>query len=465
MEIKKYDLVAIGTGSAMLVVDGFLRFKPDAKIAVIDKDEPGGICLTRGCIPSKLIIYPAELLAEIKKADEFGIDVDIKGINFKRIMERMRKIIEEDIKMIEEGLKASKVDYYRDVATFIEPYTLKVGNNIIRGETIVIGSGSKPLIPNIPGLKEAGYLTSDDVLKLDEIPESLAIIGGGYIAMEYGNLFARLGCDVKIIEMADRLLPNEEIEISKAVEREMREIAEIYTSHRVVEVRSGNPKVVIAEKDGNKKEIEADEILVAVGRAPNSDILKPEMGGIETSNGWIKVNEYLQTTIPRVYALGDAIGKHMFKHVANYEARVVLSNILGMRIAINYKAVPHAVFTQPEVASVGMKEREAINKFGKDNVLIGFARMDETGRGLAMKANGFVKLIVKKDGEILGCHIVGKDASILIQEVVLAMQNDIKVSGIINSMHIHPALSEVILWASSNLMSVDDYAKLSKNFI
>ena len=464
----EYDLIAIGTGSAMSVVEAFLALNPEAKVAVIDKDEPGGICLTRGCIPSKILLYSAEVAREVRRSGNFGINSRIDGIDFRKVMGRMRRIIDEDIKMIEEGLKNSpNIDYFRDVAEFVEPYKLKVGDKVISSKKIIIGAGSKPLVPKIEGLEEAGYLTSDSLLKLEEMPESLAIIGGGYVAMEYGNFFAQLGCNVKIVEMADRILPNEELEISKFVERKMKEVAEIHTKSRVFKVeKRGEEKVLLVEKDGKTEEIEAEEILVAVGRAPNSDILKPEKGGIETERGWIKVNEYLETSVPGVYALGDAIGKHMFKHVANYEAKVVIFNaILGRKMKVNYKVVPHAVFTYPEVASVGLKEGEALEKFGKENVFVGFFRLEETGKGIAMDEEGFVKLIVKRDGEILGCHIAARNASILIQEVVLAMEHNLSVFDLAESMHIHPAQSEVVMWAASNLMSVDEYSKIREEIV
>jgi len=467
--LKHYDAIAIGTGSVMAVVNGLIQYNPDAKVAVIDKDRPGGICLTKGCIPSKILVYPAELISDIEKAKELGIDVEIKGVNFGKIMGRMRKIVDEDVKEIERALEEHpNIDYYRDVAMFTAPYQLKVGNERIRAEKIFIGSGSKPLIPGIKGLGEAGFITSDTLLQLEEMPESLAIIGGGYIAVEYGNFFARLGCDVKIVEMFPRILYNEEPELSQAVQDELGRIAEIHTSHKVVEVRKGNglKKVVAVDSEGNKKEMEAEEVLVAAGRTSNSDILKPENGGIKTDpRGWILVNEYLETSMPGVYALGDAIGKHMFKHVANHEARIILENaVLGRRKMMNYDVVPHAAFTQPEIASVGLKEAEAIDRYGKDNVLIGYERYETTGKGLAMNAKGFVKVIVRKDGRILGAHIAGKYASIMIQEIVNVMAANAGVSLVLEAMHIHPALSEAVMWAFGNLMEVEEYHRMLAEF-
>jgi dihydrolipoamide dehydrogenase len=296
---------------------------------------------------------------------------------------------------------------------------------IIKSDKIFIGSGSRPMIPPIKGLEEAGYLTSDSLLYLTEMPESLAIIGGGYIAVEYGNFFARIGCDVKIVEMLPRILSNEEPEVSKAVQKELERHAEVFTSHRVVEVeKRGDRKFLVAvDMEGNKREIEAENVLVAVGRESNADLLKPELGGVEVDDkGWIKVNKYLETSAKGVYAIGDANGKYMFRHVANKEALVAFENAFrGRKIEMDYTSVPHAVFTQPEVASVGMREEEAVEKFWKENVLIGYEEMRTTGKGLALNLDGFAKVIVHRNGDILGAHIVGKCASILIQEVATLM--------------------------------------------
>ncbi len=466
--MEEYDLIAIGTGTAMSVVEAFLALNPDARVAVIDKDDPGGICLTRGCIPSKILLYSAEVAREVKRSRKFGIEGKIESIDFGKVMGRMRRIVEEDVKMIESQLKRAKnIDYFRNAAEFVDKYKLRVGEEVVTSKRIVVGSGSKPLVPRIDGLDEAGYLTSDTLLKLDEMPESLAIIGGGYVAMEYGNFFAQLECDVKIVEMSDRILPAEEVEVSKFVERKMGELAEIYTGSRVFKVRrEGGRKVLFFERGGRIEKTEVEEILVAVGRAPNSDLLKPERGGIETENGWIKVNEYLETSVPGVYALGDAIGKHMFKHVANYEAKVVIYNlVLGKRMKVDYRVIPHAVFTNPEVASVGMKEEEAVERYGRENVFVGFFRLEDTGKGIAMDEEGFVKFVVKRDGEILGCHVVGRNASVLIQEVVLAMQHNLTIFDLAEAMHIHPAQSEVVMWAASNLMSVDEYGRIKEEIL
>ncbi len=463
--MKEYDLIAIGTGSVMNILNGYIARNADARVAVIDKDKPGGICLTKGCIPSKILFYPVELLSDIWKAKEFGIDLNIKNINFQKIMNRMRTIIRKDIGKIEGGLKSHpNIDYYRAEARFIAPYTLVVNGEEIKAEKIFICSGSRPLIPKIKGLEKTGYFTSDTLLQLKNLPESLAVIGGGYIAVEYGNFFAKLGSKVKVIEMLPRILANEEPELSQAVESELRKFAELYTSLRVVEIKKeGDTKKIITRDSRNRTiVVEAKEILLAAGRASNSDILEPEKGGIKTDRrGWILVNEYLETSQPGVYALGDANGKFMLKNVANQEAKVVFYNaVLGKMEKMSYDIVPYAVFTEPEIASVGLKEKEAIDKYGKNNILIGYERYMNTGKGIAMNEKGFVKIILKKDGTILGAHIAGKNASILIQEVVNLMYARAGSHTMLEAMHIHPALSEAVKWAFTRPMDIESYHKV-----
>ncbi len=331
------------------------------KIAVIDKDEPGGICLTRGCIPSKLLLYPAELVRVIETAGEFGIDVELKNIDFKRVMERMRSKISKEINMIHEGLSSDpNIDYYQEVAEFIAPYTMKVGNETITSKMIFLCTGSKPLIPQVKGLNDAGYLTSDTALKMTELPESIGIMGGGFIAAEYAHFFSAMGSRVTIIGRNPRFLPNEEPEVSELAMREMSKHMNILTNHEVIEVHStsGGKKKIIAQdrSSGNKIDVVIDEILVATGRAPNTDILHPEKGGIKTdAKGWIVINEYFETSQPNIWAFGDADGKYLFKHVANYESIVVYNNaVQNKRVKVDYHAVPYAIFSHPEIGTVGL---------------------------------------------------------------------------------------------------------------
>ncbi len=514
--MKEYDLISIGTGSAMSVVDAMLQANPNLRVAVVDKDEPGGICLTRGCIPSKLLLYPAEMIRTIEQANEFGIDVQLHKIDFNKIMERMRHHINEEIEMIRNGLTESEnIDYYHDAAEFVEPYTLKVGGNsndvTIRAKMIFLCSGSKPFIPPIKGLEDISYHTSDSILAMDRLPESIAIVGGGYIGAEYGHFFSSMGSHITIVGKNKRFLPHEEAEISELAKRKIGKYMTIITNSEVIEVINSNGTADIAEADANatsseeshyKKKYEqkgskkkklviardmisgerttitAEEVLIAAGRGPNTDILHPERAGIKTDeNGWIVVNEYLETSQPNVWAFGDANGVYPFKHKANYEAELVYYNTtLGKngeeaekkktysKLKKDYRAVPHAVFAYPEVAAVGLGEGEALAKYGENKILLGIARYEDTAKGIAMGIKDcFVKVIVKADDlELIGAHIIGPHASILIQEIINIMytQQERTMKPILSAMHIHPALSEVVQRSVSSLMPPQQYHHL-----
>lgn len=468
--MKEYDLISIGTGSTMNIVGVMIQKNPQMKVAVIDKDEPGGICLTRGCIPSKMLLYPAELVRTIGRAGELGIDVNIRKVDFGRVMERMRTLIYKDIDMIRQGLSHSEnIDYYPVVAEFISPYTLKVGDETITSKMIFLCTGSKPIIPPIKGLDEVGYLTSDTVLTMNQPPRSLAIVGGGYIAAEYGHFFSAMGSKVTIIGRNPQFLKQEEPEVSALAKKALGKHMAILTNHEVREAEktsTGEKRLIaVSRENGERAVIAADEILIATGRGPNTDVIHPERGGIKTDKrGWIIVDEHLETSQPNIWAFGDANGKHLFKHVANYESLVVYYNaVLNRKMKADYHAIPHAVFTYPEIGSVGLKEKEAIGKYGEDNVLIGLYRYENTAKGEAMGVKEyFVKVIVEKETmKILGAHIIGPYASVLIQEIINLMYTpEQSAEPIINGMHIHPALNEVVERAFRSLMTPEEYRKL-----
>lgn len=465
--MKEYDFIVIGSGSALEIVRTLVQEQPNLKVAVVDKDEPGGICLTRGCIPSKILLYPAELVRTVERAREFGISVDLKNVDFQAVMQRMRALIYKDIKGIRQGLTHSKnVDYYRDTAQFVGPYTLNVGDKTITSKTILLCTGSKPAIPAISGLENVAYLTSDTILNLNQLPETIAIIGGGYIAAEYGHFLAAMGSRVTIIGRNPQFIPEEEPEVSRLAKSELQKRIAIITNHEVRRVENtavGKKKVIAVNREnGRETEIAADEILIASGRGSNSDILHPEKAGIKTDQkGWIIVDDYLETSQPNVWAFGDADGKHLFKHVANYEALLVYLNAVHrQRVKVDYHAVPHAIFTDPEIASVGLKEKEALDRYGKENVLIGIHRYEDTAKGEAMGVkDDFVKVIVLKDTKrIVGAHIIGPQASVLIQEIINLMYTaDQSAEPLMKAMHIHPALSEVVARAFGSLMTPELY--------
>jgi mycothione reductase len=465
--MKEYDVITVGTGSAMYVVDGMMRRDPQIKAAVIDKDDPGGICLTRGCIPSKILLYPAELIRTIERASVFGIDVEVRGIDFGKVMKRMRSIIDGDIESIREGLSSSpNIDYYHARAEFVGPHTMQVGGETITSKMILLSTGSEAIIPPIRGIEEVGYQTSDTILHETKLPGSMVVIGGGYIGAEYGHFFSAMGSMVTIIGRNPQFLPQEEPEVSALAKQELEKHMTILTNYKVLEAEKtpeGKKKVVAAQRETDeRKTVIADEILLAAGRGPVKDI-HPERAGIETDKrGWIKVNEFLETSSPNVWAFGDANGKYLFKHVGNEEAAIVYYNaVLKRKIPMDYHAVPHAVFTYPEVASVGLREREAVERFGASEVLIGFEKFEDTAKGEAMAVKDyFVKVILERQSlRILGAHMIGPYASILIQEIINLMYTpEQSARPLIGAMHIHPALSEVVQRAFQSLMTPQEYA-------
>jgi len=470
--MKRYDLITIGTGSAMNIVDAMIQENPNIRVAVIDKDEPGGICLTRGCIPSKILLYPAELVRTIEKARELGVDARIAGVNFQMVMERMRTLINRDIDQIREGLSSSKnIDYYHSPAEFVSPYTLRVDGTEITSKMIFLCIGSKINIPAIKGLDKVKYHTSDTVLKLTKLPESIAIIGGGYIAAEYGHFFSSMGSKVTIIGRNSQFLPEEEPEVSTLAKKELERHMTILINQEVREVReTGDKKELVAvdRKSGKNTVTTAREIMVATGRGPITNILHPEKTGVKlTEEGWIEVNDYLETSQPNIWALGDADGKYPFKHVANYESKIVYYNaILKRKVKADYHAIPHAVFTYPEIASVGLGEKEAVEKYGPDKVLIGFQKYEDTAKGEAMNVKDFfVKVIVEAETmRILGAHIIGPYASILIHEIIpLMYAGNGSYEPISDSIHIHPALSEVVDRAFQSLVPAEHYQHMKQH--
>ena len=354
-------------------------------------------------------------------------------------------------------LETPNLKWFNQQGEFTSDYTMQIGDQTIRADKVFIVSGSRPGIPKFKGLETVTFLTSDTVLQLETQPKSVIVVGGGYVGAEYAHFFSGIGTKTTLIGRNPHLVPEEEPEISELLKKELSKRMEIHTNLEVVEVKqSGAEKTVVAKDraDNSLKEFTAEALMIATGRVPNSDILKPEKTGIQTDeHGFIKVNEYLETNKKNIWALGDAIGKQMFKHVANYEAGIVWHNANhDHKVPMDYSVAPHGVFTYPEVASVGLKEAEA-RALGY-RILVGKAPYKETAMGGAMgEPEGFVKVIVENGtGKILGGHIIGADASNMIQEITNAMNTETRsYVQIIRAMHIHPALCEVVQNAFGNL--------------
>ena len=454
--MEKFDVLVIGAGSGMIVAANAVA--NGLKTALVESGPIGGTCINRGYVPSKMLIYPADVASVIHEAEKLGIRATIDTIDFDGIMKRMHKLVAEDVERQTRAVEEDpRIRWFKGKGEFVSDYTLKTGEDVVKADKVFIVSGARPDVPPLKGIENVSFLTSDTVLNLEALPKSMVVIGGGYIAAEYGHFFSSLGTKVITIQRSSRILPDEDPEVSQLLTEEMEKRMEIFTDYEAVEImEKGNIKAVVARSlvSGQVKEFSGDAILIAAGRVPNSDILKPERTGVELDKmGFVRVNEFLETRKKNIFAFGDAIGKQMFKHVANYEAQVAWHNSMhDHKVKVDYSAAPHAVFTHPQVASVGMKEAEA-SQSGY-NISVGRAFYKDTAQGAAMaETGGFVKVIVEQEtGRILGAHIIGPFASMLIQEVINAMASgDGTFVPIFRGLHIHPSMAEVVQNAFSNL--------------
>ena len=452
--MKEYDVIVIGSGAGTIIVDEAVA--KGLKVALVDKGPIGGTCLNLGCVPSKVLIYAADRIVEIQEAKKLGIAAEIKSIDFASIMERMRKSRLESQTYIRKGItETENMAFYEREGHFVEDYGMEVDGEKIKGKKIFIASGSRPVIPPIKGLDSIDYLTNENALELTQRPDSLVIIGGGYVAVEYAHFFAAMGTKVTILEMLSRIAQSEEPEISELLGKEMKKRMDIYTNTQVEEIKKDGKGIIAVARDkatGKQMEFPAQRIMVAVGRRSNADLLKVDSTGVELDKrGFIKVDEYLETTKKGIFAVGDANGQQMFTHVANREATVAWHNSTHKtKIKMDYSAAPHAVYSHPQIASVGLTEENARKDY---QILVGRAKYSDTAKGEAMmEEEGFAKAIVDgHSGRILGFHIIGPYAPELIQEVINAMATDGGVHSINEGMHIHPALPELILRTFENL--------------
>jgi dihydrolipoamide dehydrogenase len=454
--LKKYDVLVIGSGAGASIVERALSHK--LQVALVDRGPIGGTCLNVGCIPSKILIFPADRIMEINNAKKLGINAEIEDVDFEAIMKRMRTSVDNDQNHMRIGLKSlENLDLYEAEGHFTSDYTLNVKGEKIKGEKIFIASGARPLIPKIKGLDKIEYLTNESALQLKEKPKSMVMIGGGYIATEFAHFFSAMGTDVTILQRGGQLVPGEEPDVSDLLKREMEKRMNIQINTEAVEVRAKDGVITVVgreKKTGKTIDFTAERLMVAAGRRSNADLLEVEKTGVKTDErGYIFVNKYLETSKKGIWAIGDATGREMFRHAANEEAEIAWHNSTGSehRAEMDYSATPHAVFTYPQIASVGLREAEAQKMDGE--ILVGKAMYSEVAKGSAMREeDAFAKAIVDKETlKILGFHIIGPYATILIQEVVNAMANQTDIYSIGSAMHIHPALSEVVVAALGNL--------------
>jgi pyruvate/2-oxoglutarate dehydrogenase complex dihydrolipoamide dehydrogenase (E3) component len=453
-----YDLIVIGGGSAGLVAAGGSATL-GAKVALIEKNLLGGDCLYTGCVPSKTLIKSAKFAHQAKEAKKYGFQkLEPKFLNdeFASITNRVQNVIE----IIEEHdapevFEQMGVEVVFGSPRFISKNEIEVSlknsdeKRVMKAKRFCISTGSRPFVPPIEGLSDAGFITNEEVFHVKELPKRLIVLGGGAIGMELGQSFARFGSKVTVVEMGERILSKEDAEVAALVEKVLiAEGLEVLTETKAVKVHknSNNTKIVTVERDGKTFEIEADEILVAVGRQPNIDGLDLEKAGVEFDKKQIKTDDFLQTSNKNIFAAGDVTAHFQFTHTADYEAQVVIQNVFvpfPFKKKTDFRVVPWATFTEPEIGRVGMTEKEAQDKFGADSVKVYKVNFTENDRAQAESATeGFAKIVTNKD-KIIGATLVGEHAGELIHEFVWAMKENLKISQLNKIIRVYPTLAKI----------------------
>ncbi len=455
-----YNLLVIGAGSGGLV-SAYIAAAVKAKVALVEKHKMGGDCLNTGCVPSKALLRSAKFLAQAKKAERLGMQAVKVDFRFADLMQRVQRVIKgvEPHDSVERYTELG-VDCIQGTARMTSPWTVEVdtdeGTREISAKSLIIAAGAGPLVPPIPGIDDVGYLTSDNVWELTELPKRLVVLGGGPIGCELAQAFARVGAHVIQVEMAPRLMPREDPEISEMVrQRFVDEGIEVRLDTKAQAFRMvDGEKHLTAEYEGEEIDIAFDEVLVAVGRAANTTGYGAEDIGIETSDRrTIAVNEYMQTKYPNIYACGDVAGPYQFTHTAAHTAWYASVNALFgsfRKFKVDYSVIPWATFTEPEVARVGLNETDAKAQ-GIDYELTTYG-IDDLDRAIADEsAEGLVKVLtVPGKDKILGATIVGDHAGDLIIEFILAMRHGLGLNKILGTIHIYPTWAEANKYAAGN---------------
>jgi mycothione reductase len=448
--VQHFDLCIIGSGSANTIPG---RRLADLQIAMVEGGTFGGICLNVGCIPSKMLVYPADLARIPPQAARLGVDLELRRTRWPDIRDRIFGRI--DAKSAS-GQKFREDDpsitLFREPAHFVAPRTLDVGSSgRITADRFVIAAGSRAVIPDLDGLSDVDYHTSDTVMRIAELPESMIILGGGYVAAEFAHIFSALGTQVMVINRSAALLRKEDRDVSARFTELFSERATLLLDTTVDKVRQGSDgTIVITARTGGGPEatVQADLLLVATGRVPNGDMLNLAATGVEVDeDGFIVVDDHQRTTADGIFALGDAASHAMLKHVANAEARIVKYNLLNPSAMIrsDHRFVPHAVFSNPQVAAVGLTEEKAQEQDRAYRV--GRAEYGDTAYGWAMEDTAhFVKVLADPTtDQLLGAHIIGPQASSLIQPLIQAMTFGTQARTVARDQYwIHPAMAEVV---------------------
>jgi len=443
--LDEKNIVIIGGGPAGYVA-AIHAAHLGAKVAVVEKDRLGGTCLNRGCIPTKALVRSVEVLLEARRANDFGIEIGNVKANLPKIMARKGRIVSQLVSGVEQLMKANKISVYKGTGRILSPHLVKVNDEMIATRKLIIATGSESAPLPIPGLDLPGVLTTDDILELKELPESLVVIGGSHVGVEFASIFNVLGTRVTIVKRRPLLLEPIDEEISRRFAQTLpRQGIEVKIGAAVKAIkREGAALKVVWDTPEGEQGVAGQMVLMATGRRPYSEGLGLSELGIKMDGRAIVVNEHLETNIDDVYSIGDVLGKNMLAHVASYEGEVAAENALGHSRQADYKAVPTCIFTQPEIAGVGITEREA-----KDSGIpyrVSKFPFLACGRAVAMdETMGMVKMICNADnGMVLGVHIMGPHASDLIAEGVLAVQLGATAEDVAYTIHAHPTLPEAV---------------------
>ncbi len=450
MQDLSFDIVVIGGGAGGLFAASVAKAL-GAKTCILEKKRLGGDCTWFGCMPSKALLKSAQTAHILSHYTQYGLKTQgTFGLDTDSVMAHVRDIVAEiATHHKEEDLRKRGIEVIIGTPRFIDVSTIETHDYRIKAKRFIICTGSHPVVFPIDGLKEVGYLTNETVFSLDKLPKSLIVLGGGPIGVELSQALGRLGVKINLVEMVDRILFREDPEVSVFVENQLKaDGLNLFTGRKAVRFRKeGNQVMVtIEDKNGKKEDIAAENVLVAVGRAPNLKGLDLEKAGVDYTPKGLKVNEYLQTTNPNVFACGDVASPYQFSHVAALQASVAVRNAMFKRLAwakINYNNMTWATFTDPELAHLGLTEEESRKQFGEIKVYkTPYTNVDRAVTDL--EKQGLIKIITDKKGLILGAHVVGANAGEIIQGFLIAKSNRMPLSKLAQTLYIYPTLSELV---------------------
>jgi len=425
-----------------------------AQVTLIERDTLGGTCLNRGCFPTKVLLHSVHTLAKARNAATFGVSTGKVSLDFSAVIKQKEAVVQQLVASITTLLKLNNVEVIKGVGTLIDPNTVGIlgETSRISADSIIIATGSKPVITAIRGIDEPGVMNSDQCLAMEQPPKDIIIIGGGVIGVEFAEIMHGLGSKVTIIEIMPQILPTADTEIANMLEDLFKkEGIEIFTEATVTAIRSAGQDreaVSFTTKDNGGQERIAEKVLVAVGRQPNTEDLQADKLGLTLEKDRLVVNERMETNIPGIYAIGDVVGGAMLAHVAMKEGKCAAENSLGADSKMNYQAIPWCMYTSPEMAWVGLTEAEAKREYG--NIKIGRFPLFASGRAITLvERAGMVKIIAEtRYGQILGVHILGPHATELIAEAVLGMRMEATFEDIASTIHAHPTISEAVMEAA-----------------